>query len=647
MSAHGAPRRLVLRVEELQRTQPVALQRRRGPRATIAWSPEGTPTQAAIGFAKGNGIAVDALQRESIDGDDFAVADVREGGRSSLEVLAEGLLELLSSLRVGRSMRWNETGVAFSRPIRWLLALHGEDVVPLRFAGLEAENSTRLLRSAERSEQVTVLSAADYVTTMEGAGIIVDKSLRRKTISADLERCTSDLGAQPDPEVTAGLLDEVVNLVESPHVLVGEFEERYLALPQEVLITVMVKHQRYLPLKKGGELVPHFAFVANGNRDDDLVRRGNEEVLRARYADAEFFYRQDVSQPLESYHDRLDRMTFHERLGSMSDKVERVKALSCALAPSMGLSPTEQETLQRAAQLSKDDLGTTLVTEFSGLAGVMGSLYALHWKEPDAVAEAIADHVKPVAAGAALPRTRVGAVLAVSDRLDTLISLMAAGVTPSGTADPFALRRAANGLIEIVTEHELSLDLAEAISSHKSNLPSDLEIPIDAVIDWVWRRLEVILRDEDGIPADVARASLRSTGTDVARKRAVARELKEKASTAELLSLSESLQRTAALAQRLDGEPRVDPSLFSEAAEKSLWEAVVASEKEASQATSVAQLFAALDPVIGPVQGFFDQVFVMVDDAAVANNRLSLLFQTAALGKSLVDFSELERASAA
>jgi glycyl-tRNA synthetase len=643
----GTPRRLVLTVRALEAVQPVVTTERRGPRADVAWAPDGAPTQAAVGFAKRNRVDVEALRSVTIDDVEYAVADATEGGRSSLEVLGEAIPEILRQLKVTRGMRWNASGTTFSRPIRWILALHGEHVVPVEFAGVSSGRETRLLRSVDQPAAVEVVHADAHAGHLREAGILMSKQVRRARIGEELERLSAEVHARAHADVFAQLLDEVANLVEAPRVALGRFDERYLALPQAVLVTVMVKHQRYFPLTAAGQLVPHFGFVANGRGDMDVIRQGNEAVIRARYADAEFFYQQDTSRPLADYHDRLERMMFHERLGSMSDKVARLRTLASDLGSDFGLGADEQEALDRAAQLAKDDLGTALVTEFSGLAGVMGAHYARLSHESDPVAQAIADHVKPASSGGQLPSTRIGAVLALADRLDTLVGLFAAGVVPRGTADPFGLRRVTNGLIEVVSAFDFEFDLRSAIDRHAKVLPRDLTVPTEEILAWVWRRFEVILREEDQVTADVARAALGGTGTDIARTRRVARDLTRVIETPTWEQLAESLQRVTAIARKLEGEPSVDPALFTEAAEHELWSALSGAGDAAARASGLDQLIEALGPLNEPIARFFDDVFVMAGDAAIARNRLSLLRLVAALPSGSLDVSVLRGRSAA
>jgi glycyl-tRNA synthetase len=632
----GTPRRLVLQVESLQTRQPERVDRKRGPTAAGAWDGDGTPTKAAIGFAARCGVKVDDLRRESIEGKDYAVADVRTGSRTSVEVLAPALSDLLGKLRVTRAMRWNDTEIVFSRPVRWLLALHGDVILPLEFAGLVASNTTRLMRIGASERSTKIATADDFAPALSAAGVVLRRDERRRQILEAVTSHADDLNAEPD--LPSELLNEVANLAEHPHVLVGSFDARFLSLPKEVLITVMVKHQRYVPLTRGAKLLRRFAFVTNGKRDDDLVRRGNEAVIQARYADAEFFFRQDSSRRLESFHPHLSGMVFHERLGSIADKVERVEQLALTISTKVGLQEDLQPTLARAARLSKDDLGTSLVTEFPGLAGVMGSYYA-HDELP-AVAEAIADHVKPTSAGAPLPSTRLGAILGAADRLDTLSGLMAAGVLPRSMADPFGLRRAANGLIAIAVAHDMDFALDEVIAGHAQRLPEGISLPEDEVLAYIWRRLETMLR-EDGIAPDIIMASLRSGSTSIVTKRAVAHDLAALIDTDQLRAILETCQRANKLAQQAKVSVEIDPTLLQQDSEKKLWEALREAREEVLQTKTMPELADVLEPLTDLVAVFFDEVYIMVDDLELAMNRLAILAAVAALPRKLADLSAL------
>ncbi|HID64468.1 MAG TPA: glycine--tRNA ligase subunit beta, partial [Anaerolineae bacterium] len=418
----GTPRRLAVYVEGLAPKQQDREELVKGPPAKVAYDAEGKPTKAALGFARGQGIGVDDLEVREIDGGQYVVATKVEEGRLTTEVLAGLLPQLIASLRFNMTMRWNESGVAFSRPIRWLVALLGDMVIPFEYAGVQSGCTSRGLRPLG-SPELVIKNAGDYFEVMAANSIIVDASERGTSIEQQINRLAAEVGGRipADP----ALLEEVTNLVEQPTAVGGTFEEEYLALPRDVLITVMKKHQRYFPVVSDSEptdLLPYFVAVRNGDDQHlDIVRRGYEEVLRARYADADFFYKADTSKKLEDFLPRLDTLTFQEKLGSMLDKTRRLEKLVPRLGQMLGLSEAEIVTATRAARLCKADLATQMVVEFTGLQGVMGQEYARLSGESDSVARAIFEHYLPRFAGDDLPETRPGLTVGLANRLDSLV----------------------------------------------------------------------------------------------------------------------------------------------------------------------------------------------------------------------------------
>ncbi|MDH3944336.1 MAG: glycine--tRNA ligase subunit beta, partial [Anaerolineae bacterium] len=489
----GTPRRLVVHVEQLSASQPDREEFAKGPPASRAFGAEGTPTKAAEGFARGKGVSVKDLQVQEIDGGEYVVAHVKETGRSSVEVLSEALPGLIVSLRVDRSMRWNTSQVAFSRPIRWLLALHGGHLIPFEYADLISSGATRGLRFTE-PETIEVKDANDYFAQLEKQGIIMDGKARRAAIKKQVDTIAKKAGGQvPDD---SGLLAEVTHLVEAPTALLGGFDEEFLTLPREVLIAVMKKHQRYFPLEKSGKLRPQFITVRNGGEENlDLVAKGNEEVVRARFADAAFFVEDDLKNPLRDYVPKLETLTFQKDLGSMLDKSKRVIELVSDIAPKMGLSKEETSTAIRAAELCKADLVTKMVVEMTSLQGVMGKHYAERSGEPAEVSLAIREHYMPVSSGDRIPESLPGLAVALADRLDSLASLFAAGLQPTGSKDPFALRRAALGLVQILIEKDLDFDLSAGLEMATKELPVKTSAGSQAeALAFISRRLNSLLR---------------------------------------------------------------------------------------------------------------------------------------------------------
>ncbi len=410
-----------------------------------------------------------------IDGGSYVVAVVRQAGRPAPDVLADALPGLLASLRFDKSMRWNSSNIAFSRPIRWLLALYGEQLVPFAYAGLASGKVTRGLRFSD-GQELTVNNPAHYFSLMDSQGIILDGDTRRSRIQAQIDALAAQVGGQVTPD--AGLLAEVTNLVEAPAALRGDFDPAHLELPGEVLVSVMKKHQRYFPVEKDGRLLPCFITIANkpsrglGDCEGaETIIDGNQHVIRARFADAAFFVRDDLKRPLEDYLPRLGTLIFQTKLGSMLDKTARIEKLVEDLIPLLGLDAGETAVARRAAHLCKADLVTHMVIEMTSLQGQIGRQYALRSGEAPAVGDAIFEHYLPRFAGDAVPRSRPGLAVGLADRLDTLSGLFAAGLAPTGNKDPFAQRRAALGLVQNLIAWDLDLDLKHALQAASTHLP--------------------------------------------------------------------------------------------------------------------------------------------------------------------------------
>ncbi len=499
----ATPRRLVIYVKDLAAKQTDLEQVARGPSADRAYDANGKPTKAAEGFARGKGVKVEDLRVE----DGYVVATVREAGRPAAVALAEALPGVIAGIKFGKSMRWNASNIAFSRPIRWYLALHGEFPLSFVYAGITSGSSTRGLRPYGSPVRVTK-NAADYFAALKQDGILLDIDVRRANIQQQVAQLAASVGGRVLDD--DALLDEVTNLVETPTALLGKFEDRFLKLPREVLVTVMRDKQRYFAIEdKDGQLMPYFVAVRNGDAEHlDLVIHGNEEVLRARFSDADFFYAQDIKKPLADFLPRLGTLTFQEKLGSMLDKNERVAKLITPLGELLGIDAADTAVAQRAAQLAKADLATQMVVEMTSLQGTMGRVYALRSGAPPEVADAIYEHWLPRGADDALPTSAAGTLLAVADRLDSLVGLFAAGLEPKSTADPYGLRRAALGVIQILVEKELTVDLREAVA-----LAADMQpLPVDpsvwtAVLTFIAGRLRAWV-EEHGWAHDVIAAVL-------------------------------------------------------------------------------------------------------------------------------------------
>jgi len=639
---YGTPRRLVAVVDDLAPRQPDRTLVIKGPPADRAFDADGKPTKAGEGFARGKGVRVEDLQVREMDGGRYAAAVVDEEGRGAGEVLAEALPGLVAAIKFDKPMRWNASGVYFSRPIRWLLAVLGDDVIPFAYAGLVSSRITRGLRFLQ-PEQIPVSSKEEYFNVLERQGILLDAEERKTAIQVQVQRLIALAGGDPD-RLDAGLLDEVTNLVEAPTALLGSFDREHLSLPPEVLVSVMKKHQRYFPVfQTDGRLLPHFVAVRNGDGQHlDVVADGNEQVIRARFADAAFFIREDLQHKLEDFRAKLSTLTFQVKLGSMLDKSERIEHLVESLSPLLKLSAEETQTALRAAHLCKADLATHMVVEMTSLQGIMGSHYALSSGESAAVAKAIYEHYLPRFSGDNLPAFKPGLAVGVADRIDSLAGLFAAGLAPTGTKDPFALRRAAQGLAQALIGWDLDFDLRYALAAAAVNLPVAASPDVLAqVLEFIAGRMQSALLDQ-GYRYDIVAAVMEAQGFNPA---AVARGVKALSGWVArpdwnviLPAYSRCVRITRDQAQRFE----VTPAAFQEKAEEQLYAALTAAEGAPRKAGSVEDFFAVLLPLIPAINQFFDAVLVMADDAAVRANRLGLLQRIAALAEGVADFSKLE-----
>jgi glycyl-tRNA synthetase len=644
----GTPRRLLVHVEDLAANQPDLEQVIKGPPANRAFGPDGAPTPAAEGFARSKNVAVSDLQVLEMDGGRYVAAVVRQAGRPAVEVLSETLPSLIASLRFEKSMRWNSSNVPFSRPIRCLLAIFGAgdacQVVPFEYAGLTSDDKTRGLRFRQPEEQ-RVRSPQEYYDFLASQGILLDTHERQTAIRRQVETLAGEVGGaiQDDP----ALLAEVTNLVEAPTALRGAFDPEHLKLPREVLISVMKKHQRYFPvLSTGGSsevMLPYFIAVRNGDGHGlDTVTDGNEHVIRARFADANFFVREDLKRPLAAYLPRLDTLMFQAKLGSMLAKTRRIVDLVGDLARQIGLDEAELETARRAAELCKADLATKMVVEMTSLQGQMGRYYALQSGESPAVAQAIFEHYLPRHAGDQMPASRPGLVVGLADRLDSLAGLFAANLAPSGNRDPFAQRRAALGLVQNLIAWDLDFDLRLGLASAASHLP----IPAgpdskQAVFEFVVERLRNVLL-EQGARFDVVEAVLAAQANNPAGAARAVKALETWVARPDWNTILPAYARCVRITREFKERFPVVEDIFGEPSEQELYRALVAAQSVARTAGSVDDLLNAFLPMIPAINRFFDDVLVMAEDEKLRFNRLGLLQRIAALADGVADLSRLE-----
>ena len=635
----GTPRRLVVHVTKLAPRQPDREQVVKGPPANRAFGADGTPTPAAEGFARGQGITASDLKVEELDGGKYAVAHIHQKGRSAVEVLAAELPSLIASIRFEQSMRWNASGVAFSRPVRWLLALHGANVVPFEYAGLQSGLTSRGLRLSQ-TESFKVETPKAYFAQLKKQGILLDVAARRSAIQKQVHTLAAKAGGRiPEDEV---LLNEVTHLVESPFALLGEFEDRFLDLPREVLIAVMKKHQRCFPVEKNGKLLNKFIVVGNGSFDAKAVTAGNADVIRARFADAEYFVRRDRETKLVDFVDKLRHLTFQKDLGSMWDKTQRIVALTKELSNKLNLNTEESKVAERAAQLCKTDLITRMVVEMTALQGVMGKYYALDSGEPPAVADAIFEHYLPHFVGDDTPKSKPGLAVSLADRLDSLTGLFAMGLEPTGAKDPFAQRRAAIGLVQNLIAWDLDFDLREGVALAAVLQPVVVSDESKAkTLDFIIQRLRALLLESDH-PHDVVDAVLGAQGHNPATAQRAVIALEKQVKAKDWSQTLPAFSRCVRITRGLKETYAVDESAVIEDAERELLNMVTVAEATKRAPGSVDDFLNVFTPMIPAINLFFDKVLVMAEDEKLKRNRLGLLQRVAKLADGVADFSKLE-----
>ncbi len=646
--SHGAitvdatPRRVVATVADVAAREEDTRKTTKGPKVSAAYDADGNLTKAAQGFARGQGVDPSALERMTLDGVEYIGVSVEVVGRSAIEVLAELLPAVVTGLRSEKNMRWNAPGLSFTRPVRWILALLGEAVVPFQVSNLSSGRETWVHRNAD-SPILSVASASEFASVLAGADIVLDTAARRAGIVMGAQELAASVGAVVDIEGEADVVDEVTNLVESPNPILGSFAERYLELPSDILVTVMRKHQRYLPVRSAsGELQAHFVAVANGECDHDAVRAGNEAVLRARYEDAAFFWRADLQVAPAEFRGRLDKLTFADKLGSMDDRANRIAAIAADFGGHVELSPDQRTTLARAGSLAKFDLATEMVVELSKLAGVMAREYAIRAGETPEVAHALHEMEMPRSAGASLPKSLPGALLAVADRFDLLAGLFGIGAEPKGSSDPFALRRAALGALAILRAHPqlAGITVSGALAAAAKRQPVEVtEEQLATAAKFVAGRYEQSLLDA-GHPHKLVQAVLpladRPTLAD-----ATLTSLVGLVSDAAFGSLVEAVLRVRRIVPA-DAPASYDPALFAEAAEGGLADAIAKARAELGDAPADLDRFAAVGgALVGPINAFFDAVMVMAEDPAVKANRLGLLASVRDLSADVVGWESL------
>jgi glycyl-tRNA synthetase len=625
ITVQATPRRIVASVKEVAAAEADREVTVRGPKTTAAFDADGNPTKAALGFARSNRIDVADLATVEVAGASHVALTRVQPGRHALEVFAEIIGEIVTGLRSGKNMRWSDPNLSFTRPIRWICALWGRHVIPATASSLAATNLTRVHRTA--AEPILSIADADsLVAALQRHGIVLDETERREAIIAQAAHIAQQADGVIDFASDARLCEQVTFLVEQPTALLGSFDPDYLDLPEEVLTGVMRKHQRYFPVHdKAGELMPHFVVIANGDINADTVRQGNEAVLRARFEDAAFFYRADLKTPIEQMQRKLHRLSFADRLGSVADRAERIRGTATDLANRTALADTDRSVLEQAAALLKFDLGSQMVTEMTSLAGTMARTYATAAGHPSPVAQALFEAELPRHSGDQLPHSPAGAVLALADRLDFFVGLGATIGMPTGSKDPFALRRAALGIIAVhrtvpvLAEHSLLDGLRIAAAHQPVNVTAG---QLDGMAAFLRDRLTQQLADE-GHRIDLIGAVL-----PFADRPALAatrlEELESLVNTESFRLIAQALQRVSRILPK-DAAPGSGYDLLNTPSEQQLKASLDELSKATEEASTITDWLRRTSGIPNAVNTFFDEVLVMDPDIDVRAQRIGLL----------------------
>lgn len=642
------PRRIVLLIPNLPENQTPRETAQRGPAAEAAFDAEGKPTQAAAGFARAKGVAPEDLVIREEGGRKFVFAVSRSEGRPTMELLPGIVTRMVREMYFPKNMRWGPREFRFSRPIRWFVALFGDEVLPLELAGVAAGRTTWGHRWL--GGQAEIRTPGDYLAAMQQVRVRPDHREREAYLRSELDRLAAERGLRwIDP---MGKLYEVLYLVEWPTVLPGKFGEEHLRLPEEVLITAMQSHQRYFPLiDADGALASTFLFVMNGDpAHAAVITAGNERVLEGRIEDAEFSFDKDLAAGLEQMAAQLDRVVFHEKIGSMKDKTERLVALTRYLAEREGAAVEVRQHAEEAARLSKADQVSVMVREFADLEGTMGETYARMEGFPEEVARAISEQFLPDAAGGELPKTLAGALLATAEKIDNIIAAFAVGEPPSGSKDPYGLRRAAMGMVTIAFKHGFSYGVRDLAAFAYDLLagPPGLEAKYEVVpqaTEFILERLTKFLTEND-IARDAVEAVLPTSSVfaDLRKRAASLDGFRRSGSWEDLIT---AFTRPSNLAKKLPAEAAgvaVDETLFEVEAERALFAAwrTAAEQVEAASTQDYYEAFQSLAALRPTVDRYFDDVLVMAEDEAVRLNRLRLLHGIAGTVRGLADLDRLQ-----
>ncbi|HEX4622528.1 MAG TPA: glycine--tRNA ligase subunit beta [Myxococcaceae bacterium] len=655
VATYGTPRRLAVLVRAVSDGSPDVSREVQGPSAKAAFGTDGKPTQAAVKFAESRGVKVDQLARVSTPKGEYLSARVVERGQPAGQLLPQVLHAAVHGIKFAKSMRWGDVEQTFARPVHWIVALLGKEVLPVVFGDVRSGRVTRGHRFANPkgpNPAIEIRAPADYLPTLRASHVVADVAERRNLVRDAVQASAQKAGGQW--RVDERLVEEVSNLVEEPAPILGSFEERHLDLPPEVLVQEMRTHQRYFSVVDGkGKLMPHFVAISNTPVDAARSARGYERVLRSRLADGRFFFDEDRKTPLAERVPRLERVVFQQKLGSYREKVQRIGSLSAWLAEAVGFN--DVLTLERAALLCKADLVTGMVGEFPELQGVMGREYARASGEPPAVAEAIADHYLPRGAADALPQGDAGALLGIADRLDTLCGLFAIGKAPTGTADPFGLRRACLAIINVTLARRYRYSLSGSVDEALKHLASKVadvkrkageQAVAEQVLDFVRGRLRALWSEKH--PTDVVEAVLAAGFDDLVAAQLRLEALARQVSGPEFAPLAVAFKRVVNIVEKQAQDVKAaapNAKKLVEEPEQELHRAYSALRGKVAERVKADDYAGALKEIVTlkpAIDRFFDKVMVMAEDRELRENRIRLLIEIGGLFSQIADFSKLQ-----
>lgn len=645
INTYGTPRRLALYVEALEEMQADLEEEIKGPPSKAAFDVEGKPTKAAEGFARSQGVDVSELKIVEVGGNPYVFATRQHKGEATADILPGLLPQLIRGLSFPKPMRWGNNDVRFARPIRWIVSLYGNKEVKFKFAEVESGRSSRGHRFLS-SGDIIIPEAGKYLETLQGAYVIADQNKRKDMIWNQIKKVAAEQGGRVQED--AKLLEEVTHLLEYPTALCGRFSEKYLELPEEVLVTSMREHQRYFPVFfEDGRMMARFITVRNGTQNHlNIVREGNEKVLRARLADAQFFYNEDRKTSLESKVERLKSVVFQEQLGTVYEKCIRLQSLAGFLCDKFNWGPAVRDAAVRAAYLSKADLVTNMVIEFPELQGTMGRYYSDYDGEKEKISVALREQYLPRFSGDVLPDTDVGCLLSIADKIDNIVGSFALGIHPTGSQDPYALRRQALGICSILMKFKLEITLPELFRETYNLYTKKIQFKLaykdlEKALEEFFHQRVVNIMEDQGLRYDTIQAVMASGWYNLPDVVSRGEALSQFRKDADFEALLTGFTRAANLAKKAETDT-VDPSFFEDDAEVALYAALLDTSAEAGQHILEGDYLEALRNISSlrePIDKFFAGVMVMVDQDEIRNNRLALLSAVSSFMGSIADLS--------